>query len=703
MDSETTASGAGRLAIVLIILLLTGFKTFILNVIGTLTALDQPVVIPIILRTLAASIALYEEGDLPFECTPDFLAVLDAGEFEKDIVIDFDLNWWSGRKPRDLNAVEILNASTVDTCLEHYTFQQESKESKSGRRNIPNPGPGSGLTNEALLFHNTNNAGKSKTPPVTGRPAATNVLTGTGTGCASCSQYRQLLSDVLRDILRYQNFASVMATSSKNLFNIGSRKASTFNLLYETAVLKETAGVSLPAKSSVERISNERGRASPVLKEMPASSYKWIWGESLTEKDVISLCRAGTSPKPIVHSGYDISLGEGRMEGKYSDPSELLLSLSIPNEDLPEEVSFIPPSTDHQLPAYFSKCDALHYNPLQTSQSGSYHSSGRDSAGIPEPGHSVLSLADTWLIEPETDSGPGVPDPGPSVLTLADTWFGDSSHDSGPELPKVPEPVPSVLNLADSWFAGPETDSGPIPEPGPSVLALADTWIVEPDNDTGSGIVGVPEPGHSALSLADNWITDSNHDSGHDSGPELSDVPDPGPLVISLADGWIAEDSVEEPGSEPGPSVLNLAETWFASADLPDPVGTFPSQISGTDSDTGPEVSGVPETSITSGTNPAMARAELPKTSTQILGIPSQSGSGSSDRDGTGSGSEYDDGTESEIVEAELEDDEGPGPEDEEVVAPGSGGLKEGDWSYGGDHFSDLKAEMFIDSSDEDF
>ena len=103
------------------------------------------------------------------------------------------------------------------------------------------------------------------------------------------------------------------------------------------------------------------------------------------------------------------------------------------------------------------------------------------------------------------------------------------------------------------------------------------------------------------------------------------------------------------PDLSPGPSVLNIAETWFASTSLPDPVGTFLSQISSTDSDTGPEVSGVPETSITSSTNPAMARAELPKTSTQILGIPSKSGSGSSDGDGTESGSEYDNGTESEI------------------------------------------------------
>ena len=36
-------------------------------------------------------------------------------------------------------------------------------------------------------------------------------------------------------------------------------------------------------------------------------------------------------------------------------------------------------------------------------------------------------------------------------------------------------------------------------------------------------------------------------------------------------------------------------------------------------------------------------------------------------------------------------------------VNEGSGGLREGDWSYSAEHFSDLKTYMFIDSSDEEF
>lgn len=173
--------------------------------------MGQPVDIPIILRTLAGSIALCDEESLPLTSTPDYLAMLDAGEFEKVVVNNFELSWWTSRKPRDLNAVEILNASTVERCLDHYTTQRESQHESS----IPNPGPGTGLTREALRFHDAGTAAVagpstgSKPPP-----------TGAGERCSSCPRYRQLLSDVLGDILKYQNFASVMATSSKNLFQI---------------------------------------------------------------------------------------------------------------------------------------------------------------------------------------------------------------------------------------------------------------------------------------------------------------------------------------------------------------------------------------------------------------------------------------------------------------------------------------------------
>ena len=52
--------------------------------------------------------------------------------------------------------------------------------------------------------------------------------------------------------------------------------------------------------------------------------------------------------------------------------------------------------------------------------------------------------------------------------------------------------------------------------------------------------------------------------------------------------------------------------------------------------------------------------------------------------------------------EPESDDDVEPGSEDE-GVNEGSSGLREGDWSYSAEHFSDLKTYMFIDSSDEEF
>ena len=52
--------------------------------------------------------------------------------------------------------------------------------------------------------------------------------------------------------------------------------------------------------------------------------------------------------------------------------------------------------------------------------------------------------------------------------------------------------------------------------------------------------------------------------------------------------------------------------------------------------------------------------------------------------------------------EPESDDDVESGSEDE-GVNEGSSGLREGDWSYSAENFSDLKTYMFIDSSDEEF
>src|SRR5271156_913062 len=93
------------------------------------------------------------------------------------------------------------------------------------------------------------------------------------------------------------------------------------------------------------------------------------WGETLTKEKVISLRRTSTKPGRIAHSGYDILLRDGRMEGEYSAGPSNNLSSNSQNENLPADASFIPPPTDLQLPKYFSRGDIRTYNPLLPSHS----------------------------------------------------------------------------------------------------------------------------------------------------------------------------------------------------------------------------------------------------------------------------------------------------------------------------------------------
>ena len=186
-----------------------------------------------------------------------------------------------------------------------------------------------------------------------------------------------------------------MTTSSKNLFHLGVRKTSTFNLLYEAALLKETGGVSHPAKKTgkspaVKKV-GDMSTNQIQQKEMPDSSYKWTWGESLSKDDVIALRRPGTKPGRVAHSGYDISLADGRMEGEYSDGPSKNFSTNIPNEKVPEEALFIPPCTDLQLPDYFSRRER--HNPLLAISSSNECASPEVVPADHEPGPSEIGRA----------------------------------------------------------------------------------------------------------------------------------------------------------------------------------------------------------------------------------------------------------------------------------------------------------------------
>ena len=81
--------------------------------------------------------------------------------------------------------------------------------------------------------------------------------------------------------------------------------------------------------------------------------YKWTWGEALMEDEVIKLCRVGTKPGCVQHSGYNISLPEGKPTGEYSKITGGAIQSTMTYDSLPAETSFISPPTYLKFPQYF--------------------------------------------------------------------------------------------------------------------------------------------------------------------------------------------------------------------------------------------------------------------------------------------------------------------------------------------------------------
>jgi hypothetical protein len=433
---------------------------------------------------------------------------LDAGQHR--IVENYELQWWSSRKPRDLDAVQILKPSTVKKCLEHY------KEQKSKAIEIPGAAGAGSLPD----------AGTDELSGISGADAdadipMSNVHTGAGAGCSKCNKYRELLIDVLRDAVKCQSYASLMSTSSENAFNIGVRRASTFSILYDASILKETADVPVPAQAKAKgkgkdntarRISIVRENALSDLermKNLPASSYKWTWGMKLTEEEVLNLRRIGTNPGQEPHSAYDISLKEGKLHGEHSDGPSMCNSLTGNYDALPADAEMLIPSTDLYFPDYFSNPEyRLVYNPLRrpapalsvTSNVLSVHNL-EDSGNIADE---IEQIAHLWDIQGDAEPVDVAPvdvapvdvasvdeapvDTDADILDVADAWQApalESDADSNePEyeptaplsdlMPVDDADADRIFDIAEAWVPGlmPVAEADADDE----VLNMADGW-----------------------------------------------------------------------------------------------------------------------------------------------------------------------------------------------------------------------------------
>jgi len=146
-------------------------------------------------------------------------------------------------------------------------------------------------------------------------------LAASRAGCDKCERYHDLLSGVLRELVEVRQFVSAMATASENQWCLDMCRASTFNLLYEAAIIKECGpSTKLPRGNKGERakvVGDKAREELQRLQALPPSSHKWTWGEQLTKADVLGLARSGTRPGKF-HSSYDISLKGGKNSGEDS-------------------------------------------------------------------------------------------------------------------------------------------------------------------------------------------------------------------------------------------------------------------------------------------------------------------------------------------------------------------------------------------------
>ena len=451
--------------------------------------MGQSVIVPILLRSLAESIALLKENELPIGVSPDFLLTLDSDlsvQHDSCAIVDvYECAWWKKPiKEGSLKSARVLDHSSIDKCIETHLKQ------------IPSTIP--------TISTNADE-------PRLGTEAINSRL------CPQCNQYRQILSNTLQDLLDIQQFASSMVTSSECQWNIDMRRASTFNLLHEAAVIKEmttSATSATSARPRAESVAVKAKRELIRLQALPTTSYKWTWGERLTDAEVLALHRSGTRPRQM-HSGYDTSLRDGNLGTESSAPPSMPASIDVPSNQHADSSASLP---DYQFPAipFFVKEKNLSYDPLGKSR--------QFSSDIPQS----LALADltTTNLDFHTKMFAKIRNEEMTPIEgLEDQWQCASDEDA----------ATSPTDIANEWVSEKE-ENAETPE-----LGIENEWNSASDEEGSPGAADMNdgekpanddkpetqpadiedkwssagEEESPAVSLEDNWSSESNEDDGN--------------------------------------------------------------------------------------------------------------------------------------------------------------------------------------------
>ena len=492
---------------------------------------------PVTIRSLADSMAMLHEDQLPIKFDIDFLMMLDTDECANDekcrIVDQYRSAWWLARKPRDLNMPEILDGASIGQCLDVHKRHFASSDNGYGVQTavpiVMKVRPAEVLNADVTSSHSTaENASALMNP------------------CRQCVQYRQIISNALNDMLDTYQFSNLMKTSSETQWNMDMRRASAFNLLHETVLIKEMADPSAPSISDypnpIRAVALNAKRELDRLSSLPPTSYKWTWGEQLTETDVLALRRPLALRPQVGHSGYNISLNPGAIGGRESSFNSLPISHDV--QDVVTYQSSAQMQDALSGPSYF-KHNHLVYDPLgKIEKAVPMDDINQSDVPAPRPGDKSL------ITEMEPD--------------IADSWSSgkDDNTPAGNEI--------CCQDVADTWTT--DTDE----KLSTSVMNenndIADSWSTDSNDDPPANVPPILRTEHS-LDIADRWESNSVENipiiNTLDMLTARRPLPSSNPPASSCVEEWTSE---EEEGNTVG-----IAKSWStATHDDTDSIADVP-------------------------------------------------------------------------------------------------------------------------------
>ena len=319
MDAEDSVFRACKMTSGLIIGHSKISQMYVMSWVGIGTTIGLVMDVPILLRSLADSLAEVNVNHLPLGFHPSLVAALDDGvatECPSRLVHSYVCDWW--RHDQEPGPGGILGMDTLDECLDSY------------RQYIP-----------ALVITDSSPAHSQPTNEA-----------GYEADCRSCIDLRALLHDMLDDARGMHGFISGCESSADAAVNANGRKAAGFQRLHELALLKELQGDSrtlssataskqktqCPARPSKQSAVTRQKQSQLVaaqaqveldrLKALPPTSHKWTWGVDITEEEVLRSNERTKSKGKTHHSGYARSLDDGVYEKEWSSTATLQTAVS---------------------------------------------------------------------------------------------------------------------------------------------------------------------------------------------------------------------------------------------------------------------------------------------------------------------------------------------------------------------------------------